>query len=211
MKRRDKMLEHRKGVVEKHKITQEEIDFLKELQKEMNTQDTDCQAAPRFWVVIQETKEYVGEDYGSCVDLVTIDGDTAVENANVKDIVDYFMEEYKDDIEENRITINHTPYYCEVFILDEDGETEEEESLHDIDDVIEFFKEHNIITKDYYRTAWYNVNGTICPDTMFITKESCKEHIRLNNYHYCNPRTYAMTAWRSPEVKMLWDILEKID
>ena len=46
---------------------------------------------------------------------------------------------------------------------------------------------------------------------MFITKESCKNHIRLNGYHYHNPHTYAMTAWRSPEVEKLWKLLEETD
>lgn len=194
-------------------MNKDDIEFLKKLSETMRTQENDCQAEPRFWVVIQSQKEYVGEDYGSCVDLVTEDGDTVIENANVKNVVDYFMDEYKDEVEEYRITVNHTPSYCEVFVLDEEnGEAEEEETLFDIDDVIEFFEEHDIITDGYYRTACYSVNDTsICPDTMFITKESCKEHIRLNGYHYCNPRTYAMTAWRSPEVERLWKILEETD
>lgn len=34
-----------------NKINKEDIEFLKELQNEMLTQDTICQADPRFWVV----------------------------------------------------------------------------------------------------------------------------------------------------------------
>lgn len=33
------------------KLTQEDVDFLAALQEELNTQDTVCQADPRFWVV----------------------------------------------------------------------------------------------------------------------------------------------------------------
>lgn len=29
----------------------EDIQFLKDLQKELNNQDNDCQASPRFWTV----------------------------------------------------------------------------------------------------------------------------------------------------------------
>ena len=194
-------------------MKKEDIEFLKKLSETMKTQEHDCQAAPRFWVVAQSVKEYVGEDYGSHVDLVTEDGDTVIENANVKNVVDYFMKEYSDEVKERRITINYTPSYCDIFVLDkENGEAEEEETLFDVDDVIRFFEEHDIISDSYYRTVCYNINdASICPDTMFITKESCKNHIRLNGYHYHNPHTYAMTAWRSPEVEKLWKLLEETD
>lgn len=194
-------------------MKKEDIEFLKKLSETMRTQEHDCQAAPRFWVVAQSIKEYVGEDYGSHVDLVTEDGDTVIENANVENVVDYFMKEYSDEVKERRITINHTHSYCEIFVLDkENGEAEEEETLFDVDDVIRFFEEHDIISDSYYRTVCYNINdASICPDTMFITKESCKNHIRLNGYHYRNPHTYAMTAWRSPEVEKLWKLLEETD
>ena len=194
-------------------MKKEDIEFLKKLSETMRTQEHDCQAAPRFWVVAQSVKEYVGEDYGSNVDLVTEDGDTVIENADVKNVVDYFMKEYSDEVKERRITINYTPSYCDIFVLDkENGEAEEEETLFDVDDVIRFFEEHDIISDSYYRTVCYNINdASICPDTMFITKESCKNHIRLNGYHYHNPHTYAMTAWRSPEVEKLWKLLEETD
>ena len=194
-------------------MKKEDIEFLKKLSETMRTQEHDCQAAPRFWVVAQSVKEYVGEDYGSHVDLVTEDGDTVIENADVKNVVDYFMKEYSDEVKERRITINYTPSYCDIFVLDkENGEAEEEETLFDVDDVIRFFEEHDIISDSYYRTVCYNINdASICPDTMFITKESCKNHIRLNGYHYHNPHTYAMTAWRSPEVEKLWKLLEETD
>ncbi len=39
-------------------------------------------------------------------------------------------------------------------------------------------------------------------------KEACKKHIDKNDYHYNKPHTYAMTAWRSPEVEKLFSILE---
>ena len=44
-------------------MKKEDIEFLKKLSETMRTQEHDCQAAPRFWVVAQSIKEYVGEDY----------------------------------------------------------------------------------------------------------------------------------------------------
>ena len=98
-----------------------DIEFLKELQKELRTQDTDVQAAPRFW-----------------------------------GIGDY------------RIAFN-----CE-------GEEEEEHFVHE--------------------------------NTMFLTKKGAKEHLEINYYHYSKrAHTFAMTAWRSPQVEQLMKILENCD
>ena len=56
-----------------NKISKKDIEFLKELQHEMLTQDTVCQADPRFWVVQQKVRTYgIHEDYGidGTVDLL---------------------------------------------------------------------------------------------------------------------------------------------
>ena len=47
---------------------------------------------------------------------------------------------------------------------------------------------------------------------MFLTNKSCKEHIKANYYHYDeDAHSYAMTAWRSPEVTKLFKILQEVD
>ena len=51
----------------------------------------------------------------------------------------------------------------------------------------------------------------ITENTMFLTLREAEEHIRLNGYHYKNPRPFAMTAWRSPQVKQLIKILHEAD
>ncbi len=38
-----------------------------------------------------------------------------------------------------------------------------------------------------------------------------KEHIKRNDYHYIDPHTYGMTAWRSPQVEQLYKILHEVD
>lgn len=46
-----KTLQHHEDTTEKRDISQEDIEFLKRLQLEMNTQDTTGTADPRFWVI----------------------------------------------------------------------------------------------------------------------------------------------------------------
>lgn len=35
---------------------------------------------------------------------------------------------------------------------------------------------------------------------VFFTAEACEEHIRLNNHHYNNPKSYGIGAWRNDEM-----------
>jgi hypothetical protein len=52
----------------------------------------------------------------------------------------------------------------------------------------------------------------IHPNTMFLTKQEAKDHIKANSYHYSSDaHTYAMTAWRAPKVAKLLEILENFD
>lgn len=42
---------------------------------------------------------------------------------------------------------------------------------------------------------------------VFFTAEACEEHIRLNNYHYNQPRSYAISAWRNEEMQSVMQYL----
>lgn len=53
--------------------------------------------------------------------------------------------------------------------------------------------------------------NAVVPDTMFLTLRECREHIEANHYHYKKPHPYAMTAWRSPQVEKLIQILQTAD
>jgi hypothetical protein len=37
----------------------------------------------------------------------------------------------------------------------------------------------------------------------FLTAEACDKHIRLNKHHYSNPRSFAVSSWRNPEMEQL--------
>jgi len=44
---------------------------------------------------------------------------------------------------------------------------------------------------------------------VFFTAKACDEHIRLNDYHYSNPRSYAISAWRNYEMQEVINFLIK--
>lgn len=52
----------------------------------------------------------------------------------------------------------------------------------------------------------------IAPNTLFLTRNAAKKHLQENAHHYNkNAYTYAMTAWRSPDVEHLLELLFQID
>lgn len=80
--------------------------------------------------------------------------------------------------------------------------------FNDLNKLLEFVNENfgiGLYTCNYLDTY------EIVPDTMFLTLRECEEHIKRNHYHYRQPHPYAMTAWRSPQVEKLYEILENVD
>ena len=61
-----KTLQYHEDTTEKRDISQEDIEFLKKLQLEMNTQDTTGTADPRFWVIKGSERVINNEIRTSC-------------------------------------------------------------------------------------------------------------------------------------------------
>lgn len=189
-------------------LTKEDFDFLIELQHEMLTQDHVSQAAPRFWVVATDKYQELGTE--ECFDgtnLYSSDEADVLCAGDMASILEYVIEHYPEEME-GFAFIDQCRHYTVTFGEDEDRE---EETIFCSEELLDFLKEHNVITDDYELIYYRNVHH-IYPNTMFLTNRSCKEHIKANYYHYNgDAHSYAMTAWRSPEVERLWKILDVID
>lgn len=166
-------------------MTNDDIAFLKELQQELKTQENDCQAAPRFWVV----GDY---EMATCVEgahdeyHVVLGGCTTIELDNLlKQIKEDELEDMANEAKEG-----YEEIMCEVTALD-------------------WIKQY--YDEDAYLVP-VEERHFIRPNTMFLTKAEAKKHIELNHYHYSpKAHTYAMTAWRAPKVERLLKILETFD
>lgn len=208
-----------------YNLTREDLDFLIELQHEMLTQDTVCQAAPRFWVVAGTQRVFRGNEY-SCDGEVLIH-DTEEVADGLTEAVEYFKEHYWEEMESENISIVASTFKDAYRVLKIDNDidksaedyTEGEEILFEadlitnIDELLEALIDVELIDNDgLYDSAAYSNEHYRYPDTMFLTNRSCKAHIKANHYHYsADAHSYAMTAWRSPEVEHLWKILDTID
>lgn len=159
----------------------EAIEFLQSLKIEMLTQDNDCQADPRFWVVAQNKKEY-GVDSGYS-DGEVVCSDDGAEWEDTQEFIEYLLEN--------------------EYLTEKDINPDYNYDLQEVLDILG--------NNDFSLIGYRNNFDSICENTMFLTKSDCKKHIELNHYHYKNPHTYAMTAWRSPQVEKLYDVIKNTD
>ena len=167
----------------KIEISQEDYEFLKELQHELNTQDTDGQADPRFWGVMENRMEGVPD---GCGDPYVYLGDGVTEN--LEGAVEYVEGIIRDFYDEETIAIWDN--------LDKE----------DIDGVADFIHDHiDNEARVVYMEKKYHISRMT---GAFLTKRACKEYIEKYGYNHSNPQTYAMTAIRNFEYERLLNILK---
>lgn len=172
-------------------MKKEDIEFLKELQHELNTQDNCGQAEPKYWGVMERKTVYVPEDCGDDVrfELSGTDGDFTMDS-----LIQYIQENYCDEMTpeireewENLLESGPYPY-----------------------DMQDFLESNNIIdTVSYFDVEEQDVlsQTTGC----FLTKRAAQNYIDRFGYNHSQPRTYAMTAYRNFELEHLLKILKTID
>lgn len=167
-------------------LSKDDYEFLKDLCHELNTQETDGQAAPRFWGILETKEEPSPEGIGEPV-IYMGDGCTM----DAKEVVDYIETNYLPDSR------------------DEMKDSWDMVNKDNLNNLIEFM--HDSLGLVETRIVWLDTQQRVSDQTgCFITKRACKQHIEGNRHHYCRPQTYAMTAWRNPEFERLLTILQNI-
>lgn len=199
-------LKYHEDTVVKEKLSKDDIKFLKELQKEINTEYTGGTANPRYWVIRQPERIYhVDEDEADYFEFIdernrhelTLEDlkdrleflcDDNLKSVEVKDGVltfEYF-EEWLEDVEEYKVDYNN---------YNRDGRDK-------ILELLEFD-----VTVIYYSEIDVTVDNC-----MFLTQIDAENHLRANDYHYHEEaRTYCMCGWRNPRFERLINILSKTD
>nr|DAN48024.1 MAG TPA: hypothetical protein [Caudoviricetes sp.] len=201
-------LKYHEDTVVKEKLSNDDIKFLKELQKELNTEDNVGTASPRYWVIRQPERIYHVDkdeaDYFMFIDddyeELTLEElknyledvyDDNLKNVDIKDGVLTFeyLNEFSEEIERYTIDFNNLPL----------------ESGYSVDKVLELLElEVDVV---YYK----EVDETV-DNCMFLTQIDAENHLRANDYHYHEKaRTYCMCGWRSPRFERLINILSKTD
>lgn len=187
----------------KSEITQ----FLKNLQNEMCTQDTDIQADPRFWTLM---------DYQMIPgNIDSADGWVVSDDSGEPQEITALAIDIKEEIEGARAD-------GEDPIADHfNGERTAKTAL-------DRFPED---TNPEYQLKWIATYGPavdmvhghaqalpmqeiayIVPNTLFLTKQEAQDYLTQYGYnHSSKAHTYAMTALRSPAVSTLYTIIQETD
>ena len=199
-------LKYHEDTVVKEKLSNDDVIFLKELQKEINTEDNGGTANPRYWVIRQPERIYHVDkddaDYYVFIDEYDRDeltledlkdkledlGDDNLKSVKVKDGVltfEYF-EGWLEEVEEYMVDYNNSYRYGITKILE----------LLEFDVSVVYCKEIDVTVDN----------------CMFLTQIDTENHLRANDYHYHEEaRTYCMCGWRNPRFERLINILSKTD
>lgn len=173
-------------------ISQEDYEFLKDLQNELNTQENDGNADPVFWGVEETVEECRGGDgeYGGDPYITYDDGKWSLEEA---------IEEVEDELKNN-------PEYSDEWLHKEWEEVDKSCA----EDVYEFMTDM-LHWEGIYGVVYVENVKRVTPFTgAFITKRACKEYIKKYGYNHNDPHTYAMTAYRNFELGRLINILKNL-
>ncbi len=166
----------------KIEVSEEDYNFLKDLQNELNTQETDGNAQPVYWGVL-ETREVGVPD--ECGEPRIYRGDGVC--GTLEEAVMRIDESIRDFSEETQ------------------------KVWHEIDknnmlDVVEFAKSH-LDWREWRIVYVENVHSLAENTGPFFTKRACKDYIKKVGYHFSDPHTYAMTALRNKEFERVVNIL----
>ncbi len=166
------------------KLSQDDAQFLRDLQHELLTQPNDGNADPVYWGVIETREEPAPEDCGDAIiymgDGATMTTEEAVKwvNENIEDEDLIFLWD----------TLNHD----------------------DLDTVFEFI--HEKMGIEEASVVWVEEHSRVSEETgAFLTKRACQEYIRRYGYNHSRPHTYAMTAYRNYELARLLKILKTME
>ena len=188
-------LKYHEDTVVKEKLSNNDIKFLKELQKELNTEDNAGTASPRYWVIRQPERIYHVDkddaDYYVFIDEYDRD------ELTLEDLKDKLENLGDDNLKSVKVKdgVLTFEYFDNYDIYDREGRDK-------ILELLEF--DVSII---YYKEIDVTVDNC-----MFLTQIDAENHLRANDYHYHEKaRTYCMCGWRNPRFERLIKILSKTD
>lgn len=180
-------------------MTNDEFEFLKELQHELKTQTTDGQAAPRFWGIEETILVPSPEGYGDPY-VFPCDFDS-------RQTFDEYLKETEEEI--NELRSKEVIDKKDKDIIDTwDNDIDKD----DPEEVVDFVNEHFRKKYMHDEVGWMEERSQISETTgCFLTKRAAIAYLDKNYYHHNNGHTYAMTAWRNPEFEKFLDIFTNID
>lgn len=207
----EKINTHEDEFPNKRMITDREIEFLKDLQLRMNTQDHVCQAEPRYWVIRDYDVVYGKDMYKSDGRKIFFNNDVLIEDKEISYDSDELFELIKKRLIERD------------YISEEEAKNQFTEEVVtrildyscDCDDLIDNINEE--ISGSSYFTG-YDELLEICEyylypkdSSIFFSHQEAKDYLKSHEYNFTkHAHTYALTT-DSSDIAILFKILHEVD
>lgn len=191
-------------------LTAEDAAFLSKLGRDMAESPTLCQAAPRYWVI----RDY---DYRPAVrgfdDIVRVWH--CQECYDLDEIAKLCYEDLKRDVSVWTAGDDEYSRHLEQELdmiglsLDENGELRRESDFA-VEEATE--RALGVSKWDDGELVYETLCTKFADGPIFLTLADAEAHLAANHYHYHpDAHPYALTAWRSPRVERLFEILAEVD
>ncbi len=199
-------LKYHEDTVVKEKLSNDDIKFLKELQKELNTEDKVGTASPRYWVIRQPERIYhLDEDEADYYVFIDECDKYELTLEDLKDKLEFLCDDNLKSVEVKDGVLTFE-YFDEWLEEVEKYKVDYDNCYTDGRDKILELLESDV------SVAYYKEVDATVDNCMFLTQIDAENHLRANDYHYHEKaRTYCMCGWRSPRFERLINILSKTD
>lgn len=199
----------------KRAISKDDIDFLKALQKERNTQDNCETADVRTWVIKDRddtVTEEGHEDYYLLYDSENCN------NLDLRDIYDILKAlEFETDYYTGELVIENLNFENDVITftyfgrkssISKDNNNKDSIAIKGVcvGELISFFNEN------FYEIVIVNMRVGWKHEFCFLTQKAAENYLKRKGYnHSKDAHTYCICTYEDPEIAKLMDIIESTD
>lgn len=205
-------LRYHEDKTEKRELNNNDIEFLKALQKERNTQDNCCTADVRTWVIKDRKDLQANEDSYDYTVLYDPNRCQALSTEDIYNELVEYMEQINDievcDVvynpKEDRLIFEYDGYRGATVYGTKDGE----DSIYVDDNALEFIQEY-LYGEDvqicYMQKNWVH-------EFCFLTQKAAENYLKRKGHnHHSDAHTYCICTYCDPEIAKLMEILERVD
>lgn len=166
------------------KLMKEDIEFVKDLAKELETQDTRGTAQPCVYVITQEVIHTVPEGYSDELMCYWQESEYFEEDWNQfkEDLINYYGED-----EINELSVSH------ILEMNSFADLKDSVEAEDIEAVVVYIerKQEPLLSR-------FNI---------FLTEKAAKEYIEKDRHNLKKPRIWVEYLWKNKEISQLAKVI----
>lgn len=210
-----KDLKYHEDTKVKRAMNKEDIDFLKALQKERNTQDNCGTADVRTWVIKDRDDTVTEEGHEDYYLLYDSENCNNLDLDDIYDILkileletDYYTGKLiVENLNFENSTITFT-YVGNKVSISRDSDNEDGIFIKgmDVDELISFFNDN------FYEIVIVNMRVGWKHEFCFLTQKAAENYLKRKGHnHSKDAHTYCICTYQDPEIARLMDIIESTD